>query len=103
MAAALLAAAASNTPITDNFGFGDYLEIGNMQNGVIPAANANNIGAHKICGAVWNAVTGNTGMVTICSRDTPFRVGVKFDSDEALMDYTAVDGFDHVHFENLLN
>ena len=101
VAAALLAAAASDAPIAANFGHGDYLEIGNMQNGPIPTANADAIGAHKICGAVWNAINTIATLTTVCSRDTPFRVGVKFDSDEALLDYTAGDGFGHI--ENEIN
>ena len=59
---------------------------------------------HRICGTVWNAITGTAigvvATVTICSRDTPFRVGVRFDSDEAIGDNTA-DG--HPYIENEIN
>ena len=67
-----------------NFGHGDYLEIGNMLND--PIADPTAIGAHRICGGIWNAINAIDSHTTICSRDTPFRVGVKFDSDEALAD-----------------
>ena len=97
--AALLAAAASDAPVANQFGFGDYLEIGNMQNNVITDPTA--IGVHKICGAVWNAINTQVATTTICSRDTPFRVGVKFDEDEALLDAANANGFGHV--ENEIN
>ena len=61
--------------LANNMGLGDYLEIGNMQNSPITDPTA--IGAHRICGGVWNAITGTAigvaATVTICSRDTPFR------------------------------
>ena len=40
----------------------------------------------KICGIVWNASPANDGVVqaTACTFSTPFRVGVRFDSTEAI-------------------
>ena len=65
------------------------MTIENLQ--VAPTATiANNFDAtktvDKICGIVWNATPANDGVVqtTACSFSTPFRVGVRFDTGEAI-------------------
>ena len=74
--------------VADNSGHGDYLEFGNMQNNPLtnPTFDPTGLGIYRICGGVWNAIDNQQTHNTICSRDTPFRVGVKFDSDEAFVD-----------------
>jgi len=69
-------------------GFGDYLTIGNLQPGTGTAGAA---GVDKICGLAWNADVSKVGtagneayQLTACSFQTPFRVGVHFDSDEGV-------------------
>ena len=76
-------------------GFGDYLEIPNMQN--TPATDGS-LGVDRICGAIFHAATGATTQQTICSFATPFRVGVRFDSDETVGTNT---GATHDHIENM--
>merc|ERR1712223_603459 len=83
--------AAEGAGIADNaatFGKGDFLFITNMQNG--PGTAGTISGFNMICGGIWNTVNDGTGAgatggiahTTICSFDTPFRVGVHFDSDD---------------------
>ena len=85
----------------DNKGFGDYLEIGNMQNAPIATANIPDVGIQRICGGVWNVINDNAGpSVTICSFDTPFKVGVRFDSDESI---GATGANQHGRIENEVN
>ena len=72
------------------------MSIGNLQNAgstaIAVATAAIAVGANKICGISWNADASMTGaaaaiaayQLTACSYVTPFRVGVHFDSDEAL-------------------
>lgn len=82
----------------NNAGFGDYLEIGNMQNH--PVTTSTDIGIQRICGGVWNVINNVAPSVTICSYDTPFKVGIRFDSDESI---GAVTGALHGKIENEVN
>ena len=86
------------------FGKGDFITIPNMQNNdPLSTAIAGTIsGYNVICGTLWQTVNdgtaaGNTGGIaqtTICSFDTPFRVGVHFDSDD-IFAADAGDIYDH--------
>ena len=64
-------------------GFGDYLEIPNFQAG--PGTDGA-VGATRICGSFFNSATGQAAHQTLCSFATPFRIGVRFDADEATGD-----------------
>ena len=56
------------------------------------AVTAAGLGVNKICGLAWNADVTMTGasaamaayQLTACTFQTPFKVGVHFDSDEAI-------------------
>merc|ERR1712037_45072 len=80
---------------TAALGHGDYLNIDNLQDPATLAAIA--IGVDKICGLVWNAIAGNAGTAaaTACTYKTPFRVGVHFDSSEALATAPQLTGADN--------
>jgi len=64
-------------------GFGDYITIDNAQDGVGTAATQ---GTDKLCGILFNAspTATESDTATVCSYVTPFRVGVHFDSSEAI-------------------
>ena len=57
------------------------MSIPNLQPGT---GTAGTIGIDKVCGIVWNGAADQAGTGTACSYSTPFRVGVHFDSSEAL-------------------
>jgi len=64
-------------------GLGDYLEIANLQAaaGTAGTVNAN----YRICGAIFSAIADATSTTaTVCSFNTPFKVGVHFDEDESI-------------------
>merc|ERR1712115_177719 len=64
-------------------GFGDYLEIVNLQPsiGSSGTVNANT----RICGAVFSAgANPQTAQATACSFAIPFKVGVHFDEEESI-------------------
>lgn len=65
-----------------------------MQN--TPATDGS-LGVDRVCGAIFHAADGATTQQTICSFATPFRVGVRFDSDETVGTNT---GATHDHIEN---
>jgi len=87
----------NNAAVADSKGYGDYLEISNMQApgaAVIATANAH----HKICGAFWSTTASAQAHATICSYTRPFKIGVHFDGDENIRVPTEVAGqmnFDH--------
>jgi len=62
-------------------GFGDYLEITNLQaaTGTAGTTNANN----RICGAIFN-VAASIAQNTACSFVLPFKIGVHFDEEESI-------------------
>jgi len=67
---------------TAGYGFGDYLEIVNLQPSIGTAAT---LGATRICGAIWEAnPTAAIAQATACSFSTPFKIGVKMDEGEAV-------------------
>ena len=57
------------------------MSIPNLQPGT---GTAGTIGIDKVCGIVWNGAADQAGTGTACSYSTPFRVGVHFDSSEAI-------------------
>merc|ERR1712117_406342 len=67
-------------------GLGDYLEIPNMQHQ--PTAIAIVTGTvnadYRICGAVFSATADAIAGATVCSFNTPFKIGVHFDEDESI-------------------
>merc|ERR1712241_605988 len=79
-----------------NTGFGDYLEVVNMQPTI---GTAGAIGLNKICGIVFNAIADATTHVTMCSWSVPFRVGVHFDQDETIAE-NGGNAFDHIENES---
>ena len=66
-----------------NHSLGDYITIANAQDGVGTAATQ---GTDKLCGILFNAspTATESDTATVCSYVTPFRVGVHFDSSEAI-------------------
>ena len=72
------------------------MEIPNYQE--VSAGADGAIGSNKICGAVFNVAPSATTHQTICSWTTPFRVGVRFDQDEAINLNT---GTTYDHLENM--
>ena len=70
-------------------GMGDYLQILNLQPSI---GTSGSLGVEKICGIIFSADASKTGAAagttatveTVCSWKTPFRVGVHFDTAEAL-------------------
>merc|ERR1712241_778712 len=77
-----------------NAGFGDYLDISNIQNG---AGTATALGFHKMCGTVWNQAATIATHATICTWAVPFRIGVHFDELEIAASNA---GNTHGHIEN---
>jgi len=64
-------------------GFGDYLEIANLQPSIGSSGTVNT--KSRICGAFWNAGDNpQTSHATACSFAIPFKVGVHFDDDESI-------------------
>ena len=63
-------------------GFGDYLEVVNLQPSIGTAGTVT-VGT-RICGAMFNAIDDATTHATACSFAIPFRVGVHFDDGESL-------------------
>ena len=75
---------------TSNTGFGDYLDILALQpsTGSSGALGAVGTSVNRICGTVFNAkahAATVTAPATACSWAVPFKVGVHFDADEALV------------------
>merc|ERR1711923_146741 len=64
-------------------GFGDYLEIANLQPSIGSSGTVNT--KSRICGAFWNAGDNpQTSHATACSFAIPFKVGIHFDGDESI-------------------
>ena len=65
-------------------GYGDYIEIANLQPSIGTTAT---IAGTRICGAIFNAITGNaqTAQATACTWSTPFKIGVHFDDGESIV------------------
>ena len=74
-----------------NSGLGDYLEILNMQ---APAGAATTAGPARISGVIFS-ITPATAHSSICSYVTPFKVGVKFDQDDAIFLASMAANADH--------
>jgi len=75
---------------TSNTGFGDYLDILALQpsTGSSGALGAPGTSVNRICGTVFHVATHAatvTAPATACSWAVPFKVGVHFDADEALV------------------
>ena len=52
---------------------------------------------HRICGAVFRGDNNDVApQMTVCSFDTPFRVGVHFDSDDIVGRKDGLDAFNHL-------
>lgn len=65
-------------------GYGDYLEISNLQPGTGTSGTVSNTG-FRICGSLFNAnPTAQTTNDSACSYATPFKVGVHFDDEESI-------------------
>jgi len=65
-------------------GYGDYLEIINLQPSIGTAGTVSTTG-HRICGALFNAnPTAATVHATACSFAVPFKVGIHFDEEESI-------------------
>merc|ERR1712106_1012957 len=65
-------------------GFGDYLEIINLQPTIGTAGTVSTTG-HRICGVIFNAAASpQTAQATACSFAVPFKVGVHFDEEESI-------------------
>merc|ERR1712156_828992 len=80
-------------------GLGDYLNIPNLQ--LAPGTAATISGIDKICGGVLHGTNAAIApQQTICSFDTPFRVGVHFDSDDIVGQKNDNAAFDHL--ENMV-
>ena len=80
-------------------GFGDYIEIANLQPGT---GTSGTLGVNRMCGAVWDATSSSDKdeIATACTFTTPFRIGVHLDQGEVLaVDPGASDKLDKV--ENL--
>merc|ERR1719273_2634638 len=61
----------------------DYLEIPGGNTAAISAiAIAAAINTNRYCGRFFNSVDAQTASATVCTRNQPFRVGVKFDDNE---------------------
>jgi len=63
-------------------GLGDYLEIANLQPSI---GTTGTIASTRICGNIWNAITGKTAQATACTWTTPFKIGVHFDDGESIV------------------
>jgi len=65
----------------------DFLEIPNGNTATIaaittPSTTATNI--NRFCGRYFSTITDDLNSLTVCSRHSPFRVGVNLDSNEAV-------------------
>ena len=67
-------------------GYGDYLEIANLQP-TIGTSGTTTTGT-RICGVIFNAIA-NIAHATACSFAIPFKVGVHFDEEESILAATA--------------
>ena len=68
-------------------GDGDYLEIVSLQPGT---GTSGTVTTSRICGSIFNGnPTTQTAQATACSFAQPFKIGVKMDSDEAVIDSAA--------------
>jgi len=77
-------AQAAPLPVNAGQGFGDYLEIVNLQPS-IGTAGAVTGAVTRICGAIFNAApAAQTAQATACSFAIPFKVGVHFDEEESI-------------------
>jgi len=66
-------------------GYGDYIEIANLQPTIGSAGTITTV--NRLCGALFNAISagGETAHATACSWATPFKIGVHFDEGESLV------------------
>jgi len=66
-------------------GYGDYIEIANLQPSIGTAGTITT--ANRVCGAIFNADTSiaQTAQATACTFATPFKIGVHFDEGESLV------------------
>jgi len=72
----------SNPTAASASGFGDYITIENAQNGV---GASTTLGTDRLCGILFSAAAVTTTVTaTVCSYVAPFKVGVHFDSQEAI-------------------
>ena len=77
-----------NTIAASQSGRGDYLEIVSIQPGTGSSGTVSTIS--RLCGSIFNAnPTTQTAQATACSFAQPFKIGVKMDSDEAVIDSAA--------------
>ena len=84
---------------TSQFGFGDYINIPNAQTQPGTATlTAAAIGIDRICGAYFTATAAAVVHNTVCSFSVPFRLGVHFDDDEAII--VAATAAEKDHHEN---
>ena len=68
--------------IHTNHSLGDYITIENAQNGV---GASTTLGNDRLCGILFSAAAVTTTVTaTVCSYVAPFKVGVHFDSGEAI-------------------
>merc|ERR1712123_272563 len=63
-------------PTPTAMGFGDYLEIANLQPTIGTAGSV--VAGTRICGVFFNAIADAIEQATACSFATPFKVGVHF-------------------------
>ena len=75
---------------TSNSGFGDYLDIVALQpsTGTTLTLGAPGVSVNRICGTVFHVATHAatvTAPATACSWAVPFKVGVHFDADDAIV------------------
>jgi len=64
-------------------GYGDYIEIPNLQPSIGTAGTVS--ATAKLCGALFNAISPSTATATACTFTTPFKIGVHFDDAESLV------------------
>jgi hypothetical protein len=66
-------------------GYGDYIEIANLQPSIGSAGTIST--STRMCGAIFDAnPTASTAQATACTFATPFKIGVHFDEGESLTD-----------------
>jgi len=69
-------------------GYGDYIEIANLQPSIGTAGTIST--SNRLCGAIFDAnAIASTAQATACSFATPFKIGVHFDEGESLVDTKA--------------
>merc|ERR1711974_436769 len=51
-----------------------------------PVTADNILYAHRLCGRFFSTISEDENSLTVCSRKTPFKVGVNFDTNEAAND-----------------